>query len=157
MNKPKRKSKFRVLLAPFLSWKFLISYAPIYVIVNGWAWVGSAMLAMGINNWFTKASIAWFIVLWNPLMLEKLFTIPIAMALHTKLFKNDPKTREKLEVMYAEVLADKNKIKKFFKDIKEKRKMRKQRKKEFNKTIVVEEKYLLPLKEEEIKENEKTE
>lgn len=103
--------KIWVYLRPFLSWKFLISYLIPFAIVNGWAWLGSIMFTMGIRNWYTSISLTWLGLLWLPFVPEKLITIPASIWIHTKLFKNDPKTRAQLDAMYAEAIKDWSRIK----------------------------------------------
>lgn len=66
-------------------------------------------------NWFTVAATTWLGILWLPFTPEKLITIPAALFIHTRLFKNDKKTKEQLEKMYAQAKDDWNKFKNKFK------------------------------------------
>ena len=120
MNKIKAiLNKLWIYIRPFLNWRFLVSYLLPFCIINGWAWVGAALMTVWGPNWFTTAATAWLAFLWLPTTPEKLITIPMAIIIHTKLFgKRDPKTREQLEEMLATAKADwkavKSRIKNFF-------------------------------------------
>ena len=71
-------------IKPFLTWRILIIYLPIWFIVSGWSMVG---IAIG-KGWFRAVSISWQAFLWMPFCPEKLFTIPLTIWLHTKIFPN---------------------------------------------------------------------
>jgi len=99
-------SKIKTYLRPFLSWKFLVSFGAAWIITNGWAYV---VLFIG-----TKLGIGWMIavgggylsMLWLPISPEKIITIPMAIWIHTKMFKNDDKTRALLIEMYGQAQED---------------------------------------------------
>lgn len=103
-------AKLKIYLQPFFNWRFLVSYSIPFMLVNGWAWIGVFMFPY-VKNWFTITSVSWMAFLWAPFTPEKLFTIPIAIWIHTQLFKHDPKTREQLQKMYQEAKSDWQKIK----------------------------------------------
>lgn len=83
--------------------------------MNGWTYIGVALIPKIGLNWFTRAASVWLSILWLPGTPEKLITVPIAIWLHTKLFKNDKKTHDQLQIMYAEARSDWIKIKNKFK------------------------------------------
>lgn len=70
-------------------------------------------------NWYTIAATTWLGILWLPCTPEKLITIPMALFIHTRLFRRDEKTRKQLEDMYAQAKEDWNKFKNKFKRKKE--------------------------------------
>ena len=75
---------FKKYIKPFLTWRILIIYLPIWFIVSGWSMVG---IAIG-RGWFRAVSISWQTFLWMPFCPEKLITIPLTIWLHTKIFPN---------------------------------------------------------------------
>ena len=81
------------------------------MITNGWAWIGVFLFPYYPDNWFTITSVSWMAFLWAPFTPEKLVTVPMAIWIHTKIFKKDPKTRAMLDKMYAEAKSDWMKIK----------------------------------------------
>ena len=108
-------NKIIIYLKPFLDWKFLVSYLIPFSLVNGWAWVGTFLLPIIGSNWFTIAASTWLTILWMPWTPEKLVTIPMAIWIHHLLFKNDKKTKIKMQKMYDEAKKDFNTIKNKFK------------------------------------------
>lgn len=75
---------FKKYIKPFLTWRILIIYIPIWFIVSGWSMVG---IVIG-KGWFRAVSISWQTFLWMPWCPEKLVTIPLTIWLHTKIFPN---------------------------------------------------------------------
>lgn len=75
---------FKKYIKPFLTWRILIIYIPIWFIFSGWSMVG---IAIG-KGWFRAVSISWQTFLWMPFCPEKLITIPLTIWLHTKIFPN---------------------------------------------------------------------
>ena len=108
-------TKIKIYLRPFLDWKFLVSYLIPFSLINGWAWVGTFLLPIIGSNWFTIAASTWLTILWMPWTPEKLVTIPMAIWIHHLLFKNDEKTKIKMQKMYDEAKKDFNTIKNKFK------------------------------------------
>ena len=108
-------NKIMIYLKPFLDWKFLVSYLIPFSLINGWAWVGTFLLPIIGSNWFTIAASTWLAILWMPWTPEKLVTIPMAIWIHHLLFKNDKKTKIKMQKMYDEAKKDFNTIKNKFK------------------------------------------
>ena len=75
---------FKKYIKPFLTWRILIIYIPIWFIISGWSMVG---IAIG-HGAFRATAIAWQAFLWMPWCPEKLVTIPLTIWLHTKIFPN---------------------------------------------------------------------
>ena len=73
---------FKKYIKPFLTWRILIIYLPIWFIVSGWSMVG---IAIG-HGWFRRISMSWQTFLWTPICPEKFFTIPLTIYLHKKIF-----------------------------------------------------------------------
>lgn len=102
--------KLWIYIRPFFNWKFLVSYSIPFMITNGWAWIG-VFLFPYYKNWFTITSVSWMAFLWAPFTPEKLVTIPMAIWIHTLIFKRDKKTRAMLDVMYNQAKKDWNNVK----------------------------------------------
>ena len=113
-------TKILIYLKPFLDWKFLVSYSIPFSLINGWAWIGTILMPIIGSNWFTIAASTWLAILWMPCTPEKLITIPMAIWIHHLLFKNDKKTKIKMQKMYDEAKKDFNTIKNKFKRLKHK-------------------------------------
>jgi len=95
-----------IYLRPFFKWQFLVSYFVPFMVVNGWAWIGTALLPLVGPNWFTIAASTWLAILWLPCTPEKLITIPAALWIHTRLFGKHGKTHWQLLRMYAQARRD---------------------------------------------------
>ena len=99
-------SKIYKYLRPFASWRFLAAFGAAWTITNG-IWYAIAFAPIphipAALVWFSRGYIAFIYMPWSP---EKLITIPMAMWIHIKLFKNDEKTRKKLEEMHAQAKQD---------------------------------------------------
>lgn len=112
--------KIKIYIKPFINWRFLVAYFIPFMLINGWAWIGFALMPVIGSNWYTIASTTWLGILWLPCTPEKLITIPMAIFIHTKLFgPKDPKTREDLDKLYSEAKSDWQTIKSKFKKNKE--------------------------------------
>ena len=75
---------FHRYIKPFLTWRILVIYLPIWFLASGWSMVG---IAIG-KGWFKAVSISWQAFLWTPICPEKLVTIPLTIWLHKKIFPN---------------------------------------------------------------------
>ena len=107
--------KVWIYLKPFCNWRFLISYSIPFMIFNGWSWIGVYLIPFVGMNWFTSISLAWQGILWMPWTCEKLLSIPIAIWIHTRIFKHDKITHYRLLRMYVQAKRDFEKIKSKFK------------------------------------------
>lgn len=106
--------KIWIYLRPFCKWQFLVSYFIPFMLINGWAWIGAALLPIVGANWFTIAATTWLGILWLPCTPEKLVTVPAAIWIHTRLFGKTGKTHYQLVRMYAEARRDWRNIKRKF-------------------------------------------
>lgn len=98
--------KLWIYIRPFCKWQFLVSYFIPFMLVNGWAWIGTILMPLIGANWFTIAATTWLGILWLPCTPEKIITVPIAIWIHTKLFGKHGKTHWQLMRMYAEARKD---------------------------------------------------
>jgi len=108
-------NKLKIYLKPFCSWKFLISFGSAWLVTNGWCYIFIVLGPILEWHWMTAVGSAYAAFLYFPFTVEKLVTIPLAIFIHTMLFRNDTKTRQQLDTMYDEAKADWNKIKNKFK------------------------------------------
>lgn len=76
--------KLWTIIKPFLTWRILVCYLPVYFISTGWAYIASVFA----RGWLQAFAISWLAFLWMPFCPEKLITIPITIWLHKKLFPN---------------------------------------------------------------------
>ena len=113
MKKKFKGSKLYKYLRPFASWRFLISFGCSWTITNG-IWYVLAFVPLDfIPTWLSHAAKVYIGILYMPWTPEKFFlTIPLAIWIHIKLFKNDTKTKLQLEEMLEEARNDWLKIKK---------------------------------------------
>lgn len=98
-------NKIMIYIRPFLNWRFIVSYGIV------WSWHLLLYLAIAIGiifkiTWLYSACITFYGILWLPWCQENLFQIPLAILLHSKLFKNDQKTKDLLNKMYEEAKLD---------------------------------------------------
>lgn len=109
-------AKIVIYLRPFANWRFLISFGAAWVITNGIWYVLAFAQWDFIPNWLKAFSAAYISILWLPTTPEKFFiTLPLAIWIHVRLFKNDEKTHLLLLEMKEEAKNDWEKIKNKFK------------------------------------------
>ena len=109
------KNNLKKYLKLFLSWRFLICFGLAWMITNGWCYIFIFLGNLLKINWMVIVGTSYAAFLFLPFTLEKIITIPIAIWLNSKLFKNNNKTKEKLENLMLEVKEDCYKIKNKFK------------------------------------------
>ena len=103
-------NKLKIIIKPFLSFKVLMVYLPIYFLVTGWTFLA---LIPSMPNWYKIAAASWYATLWMPWMPEKLITFPLTIFIYKKIFLNpnrnlnekDRANIEKLEELVAQELA----------------------------------------------------
>jgi len=97
---------FWVYLRPFTNWRFLICFGISWITTNG-IWYVIALAPLNLPGWLVWIARGYLMVLYWPITPEKFFlTIPFAIYLLTRLFKNHPKTRKQLDDMYARSKVD---------------------------------------------------
>jgi len=107
--------RIKTYLKPFLNWRFLISFGVAWVTTNGWCYAFIVVGARYNIKWMTIVGSTYCAFLYLPFTVEKIVTIPLAIFIHTRLFKNDEKTHRQLEEMYSQAKEDWNKVKSKFK------------------------------------------
>lgn len=125
---PKLLHKIRILLKPFLSWKVLIVYLPIYFLCTGWTFLG---LISWMPTWYKIAAASWYATLWMPWMPEKLITFPLTIFLYKKIFLNpkrihkNKKDADRIKAMEELLQQEKASFKEKIENIKFKHRQRK--------------------------------
>lgn len=114
--------KTKIMIRPFLSWKVLLIYLPIYFLCTGWTYICLAL--PNISPELKAAAAAWCAFLWLPFSEEKLVTIPLTLFLYKKIFLNPKKRHNLKEAENIKALED------MFSDIKEDIKLKQQLRKE---------------------------
>lgn len=96
-------NKIKTYISPFVDWRILIIYLPIWFLASGWTYV---FIALGTHfqiSWMLAAGSLWATILWLPITPEKLITIPLTLYIYVKLFGRG---NEKLERMLNEARTD---------------------------------------------------
>ncbi len=106
-------TKIKTYIAPFLNWRILIIYLPIWFIMSGWTYLFIYLGTRHHVGWMLAAGTFWATVLWLPFTPEKLITVPLTLYLYVKLFGH--KESEKLELMLVEARKDWNNTRAWFK------------------------------------------
>ena len=104
--------KIKTYISPFLNWRILIIYVPIWFIMSGWTYLFIFLGTRHHVGWMLAAGTFWATVLWLPFTPEKLITIPITLVIYVKLFGH--KESEKLERMLVEAKQDWEATKRWF-------------------------------------------
>ena len=97
-------TKIKTYISPFLNWRILIIYVPIWFIMSGWTYLFIYLGTRHHVGWMLAAGTFWATVLWLPFTPEKLITIPLTLFIYVKLFGH--KESDKLELMLAEAHKD---------------------------------------------------
>lgn len=105
-------TKIKTYISPFLNWRILIIYVPIWFIMSGWTYLFIFLGTRHHVGWMLAAGTFWATVLWLPFTPEKLITVPLTLYLYVKLFG---KGNEKLERLIVEAKQDWEATKRWFK------------------------------------------
>ena len=106
-------NKIKTYISPFLNWRILIIYLPIWFIMSGWTYLFIYLGTRHHISWMLAAGTFWATVLWLPITPEKLITIPLTLLIYIRVFGRGNKDtvsgqlqREKLEAMVLEARGD---------------------------------------------------
>ena len=112
MMKMKRLwNKIKTYIAPFLNWRILIIYLPIWFIMSGWTYLFIYLGTRHHISWMLAAGTFWATLLWLPITPEKLITIPLTLLIYVKwVGHSDPK----LERLMVEARKDWNNTRGWF-------------------------------------------
>ena len=104
-------NKIKTYISPFLNWRILIIYLPIWFLMSGWTYLFIYLGTRHHVGWMLAAGTFWATVLWLPFTPEKLITVPLTLYLYVKLFGSG---NEKLERMLVEAKQDWENTKRWF-------------------------------------------
>ena len=103
--------KIKTYISPFLNWRILIIYLPIWFIMSGWTYLFIFLGTKYHIGWMLASGTFWATVLWLPITPEKLITIPLTLFIYVKwVGHGDPK----LEAMVIEAKQDWNNTRAWF-------------------------------------------
>lgn len=110
-NLRKLFNKIKTYISPFLNWRILIIYVPIWFIMSGWTYLFIFLGTKYGVGWMLAAGTFWATVLWLPFTPEKLITIPLTLFIYVKwVGHGDPK----LERLMVEAKSDWEATKRWF-------------------------------------------
>ena len=106
-------NKIKTYISPFLNWRILIIYLPIWFLMSGWTYLFIYLGTKHHISWMLASGTFWATVLWLPITPEKLITIPLTLFIYMRVFGHGNKDtasgqlqREKLEAMVIEARGD---------------------------------------------------
>lgn len=76
--------KIKTYISPFLNWRILIIYLPIWFIMSGWTYL---FIFLGTKHhipWMLASGSVWATILWLPITPEKLITIPLTLLIYVR-------------------------------------------------------------------------
>ena len=104
-------TKIKTYISPFLNWRILIIYLPIWFIMSGWTYLFIFLGTKYHIGWMLASGTFWATILWLPITPEKLITIPLTLFIYVKwVGHGDPK----LEAMVIEAKQDWNNTRAWF-------------------------------------------
>lgn len=104
-------TKIKTYISPFLNWRILVIYVPIWFLMSGWTYLFIYLGTRHHVGWMLAAGTFWATVLWLPFTPEKLITIPLTLFIYVKwVGHSDPK----LEALMVEAKNDWEATKRWF-------------------------------------------
>ena len=104
-------SKIKTYISPFLNWRILVIYVPIWFLMSGWTYLFIFLGTKHHITWMLTAGTFWATVLWLPMTPEKLLTIPLTLLIY---YRWKGQIDEKLAAMVVEAKQDWNNTKAWF-------------------------------------------
>ena len=104
-------TKIKTYISPFLNWRILVIYVPIWFLMSGWTYL---FIYLGTRHhipWMLAAGTLWASILWLPITPEKLLTIPLTLLIY---YRWKGHIDEKLERMVIEARKDWEATKRWF-------------------------------------------
>jgi len=74
----------------YLTFKMLLTFGTVWILTTGWSYVFIVVGASNDIDWMVKLGTGAQFFFWNPLVNEKLVTIPFSIWLHKKIFGHAP-------------------------------------------------------------------
>ena len=99
-------TKIKTYISPFLNWRILVIYVPIWFIMSGWTYLFIFLGTKYKIGWMLAAGTFWATVLWLPITPEKLLTIPLTMWIYIRWCNKEDTISDQLQLMLAEARKD---------------------------------------------------
>lgn len=96
-------TKIKTYISPFLNWRILIIYVPIWFLMSGWTYLFIFLGTKYKIGWMLASGTFWATILWLPITPEKLITIPLTLFIYVKWRGHSD---EKLEALIVEAKGD---------------------------------------------------
>ena len=103
--------KIKTYISPFLNWRILVIYLPIWFLMSGWTYLFIFLGTKYHIGWMLASGTFWATILWLPITPEKLITIPLTLLIYVKWRGHSD---ERLEAMVVEAKQDWNNTKAWF-------------------------------------------
>ena len=99
-------NKIKTYISPFLNWRILVIYVPIWFIMSGWTYLFIFLGTRYKISWMLAAGTFWATILWLPITPEKLLTIPLTMWIYIRWRNKEDTISDQLQLMLAEARKD---------------------------------------------------
>ena len=108
-------TKIKTYISPFLNWRILVIYVPIWFIMSGWTYLFIFLGTKYHISWMLAAGTFWATLLWLPITPEKLITLSLTLYLYIwwRGNKGDAVSSQ-LQLMVVEAKQDWNNTKAWF-------------------------------------------
>ena len=107
--------KIKTYIAPFLNWRILIIYVPIWFLMSGWTYLFIYLGTRHHVGWMLAAGTFWATLLWLPITPEKLITIPLTLWIYIRWRNKEDTVSNQLQCMVNEAHKDWEATKRWFK------------------------------------------
>ena len=108
-------TKIKTYISPFLNWRILVIYVPIWFLMSGWTYLFIFLGTKHHISWMLAAGTFWATILWLPITPEKLLTIPLTLWIYIRWRNKEDTVSNELQNMLAEAHRDWNNTKAWFK------------------------------------------
>ena len=81
---------FKAKITPYMTLKMVLVFGTVWLLSTGWSYIFIAVGNVYDIGWMIKVGIGAQVFFWNPLINEKLITIPFSIWLYTKIFGEHP-------------------------------------------------------------------
>ena len=99
-------NKIKTYISPFLNWRILIIYIPIWFLMSGWTYLFICLGTRFHISWMLAAGTFWATLLWLPITPEKLLTIPLTLWIYIRWINKEDTVSNQLQNMLAEAHRD---------------------------------------------------
>ena len=101
-------TKIKTYISPFLNWRILVIYVPIWFIMSGWTYLFIYLGTRHHISWMLAAGTFWATILWLPITPEKLLTIPLTLWIYIRWRNKEDTVSNELQNMLVEAKQDWN-------------------------------------------------